>query len=185
MSAARRNDLIMVAVGAVVVLLDQLTKYWIVQYFSTGAPKGPVALVGNWLELLYTPNTGVAFSLFEGLGVKFLFIALALAVICVLYWRSRDTGGLLLKITFGMILGGAVGNLLDRFTRHYVVDFIHFQVPRVFDWPVFNVADSAISIGVVLLAYLLWRNELGQPSGAPVRTSPAGKEPAATPPVRR
>ncbi|HZC78126.1 MAG TPA: signal peptidase II, partial [Ktedonobacterales bacterium] len=83
MSAARRNDLIMVAVGAVVVLLDQLTKYWIVQYFSTGAPRGPVALVGNWLELLYTPNTGVAFSLFEGLGVKFLFIALALAVICV------------------------------------------------------------------------------------------------------
>ena len=187
MSVARRNDLIMVSVGAFVVLLDQLTKHWIVQYFGTGAPKGPVPILGHVLELLYTPNTGVAFSLLEGADVKFLFIALAIGVICVLYWRARDTGSLLLKVTFAMILGGAAGNLLDRFTRHYVVDFIHFQIPRIFDFAVFNVADSAISIGVVVLAYLLWRNELGRPSGVAVSTattdSTADKEPAATPPA--
>src|SRR5262245_56580107 len=110
MSVARRNDLIMGAVGAVVLLLDQLSQYWIVQYFSVGAPKGPVPILGHVLELLYTPNTGVAFSLLEGADVKFLFIAVAIAVIGVLYWRARDTGSLLLKVTFGMILGGAAGN---------------------------------------------------------------------------
>ena len=189
MSPARRNDLLMVALGAFVILLDQLTKSWIVQYFDTGEPKAPISVLGDVLQIIYVHNTGVAFSLFEGQTLKFIFIAIALCVICVLYWRSREDGSLLLKLTFGLILGGAIGNLLDRFTRHYVVDFIHFQIPQRFDWPVFNVADSAISIGVVLLAFLLWRNELAPRSTgeqAPETPPPAATTTAATSPrVRR
>ena len=191
MSPARRNDLVMVAIGVFVILLDQLTKNWIVQYFGTAADtKAPIPIFGDVLQLIYVPNTGVAFSLFEGQTIKFIFIAIALLVICVLYWRSRDDGSLALKLTFGLILGGAVGNLLDRFTRSYVVDFIHFQIPGHFDWPVFNVADSAISVGVVLLALLLWRAELTPrvpvspaPEAPPSATAPT--QAATAPRVRR
>jgi signal peptidase II len=157
MTPARRTDAIMAALGLTVILLDQLTKHWIVAYF--GAPNGrpAIPIFGSVLEIIYLQNTGVAFSLLQGQALLFLFIGVAVIVIGALYWRMRDTGGLAIKATFGLILGGAVGNLIDRFAHAYVVDFIHFQVPGVFNFPVFNVADSAISVGVVLLAYLLWR----------------------------
>ncbi|HLZ22825.1 MAG TPA: signal peptidase II [Ktedonobacterales bacterium] len=157
MSPARRNDLVMVAAGVFVVLADQLTKHWITQYFTIGAPKDPISLAGPVLQLIYDQNTGVAFSLFEGQTFLFLLIAIAIAVVAYLYWRLRASGSLLLKLTFGLILGGAIGNLIDRFSHKYVVDFIHFQLPGRFDFPVFNLADSSISVGVVLLAVLLWR----------------------------
>ncbi len=157
MTTARKRDLAMVGVGLLVIILDQLTKHWIVSFFSSKPEGYVVPILGQILSLVYVQNTGVAFSLLEGQTVMFLFIALAIGVIAYLYWRSRETGSLLLKITFGLVLGGAIGNLIDRFSHAYVVDFIHFQIPGIFDFAVFNVADSAISIGVVVLAYLIWR----------------------------
>lgn len=192
MPPARRNDLVMVGVGALLFALDQLTKGWIVSYFGPGpySDKPPISVLGNVLLLESLTNKGVAFSLFFGSNLVFLFIALALGVIGFLYWRARDTAGLALKVAFGLILGGAVGNVLDRLTRGYVVDFIHFQLPAIrFDWPVFNVADSGICVGVVLLAFLLWRSEPppaaapaagtdGSPAVAPVEaTSASGSLP--------
>lgn len=171
MSSARRNDLLMAGVAILVIVLDQLTKRWVTQYFTTGAPKQPIQIVGPYLQIQYLENTGVAFSLLEGSAVLFLFIAIAVGVIATLYWRMRDSASPLLKLTFGLILGGAVGNLIDRFSHQYVVDFIHFQVPRVFDFPIFNAADSAITVGVVLLAFLLWRSEAA-PHPAPEPLTP-------------
>ncbi len=162
MSIARRKDLAMVAIGLLAVVVDQLTKRWIVTYF-TSAPRPPVPLLGQVLELQYLQNTGVAFSLLEGTPLKFLFIAIAITMISWLYWRNRTDGSLLLKVAFGLILGGAAGNLIDRFTRQYVVDFIHFQIPGRFNFAVFNLADSSITVGVLLLAYLLWRQNTMTP----------------------
>ena len=173
LTPARRNDLIMAAVALAVVVADQLTKSWIVQYFRVPAPLGkpPISIVGQILQLEYVQNTGVAFSLLRGQSVLFIFIAVALVVIGTLYWRMRETGSLAIKLTFGLILGGAFGNLIDRLRHAYVVDFIHFHIPSRFEFPLFNVADSAISIGVVLLAFLLWRSV---PAHAPLASDPAG-----------
>jgi signal peptidase II len=158
MSPARRNDLVMVAAGVLLVVLDQLSKHWIAQNLTLDG--NPIPIFGHVLELLYVQNTGVAFSMLSGNAVLFLFIAVAIGVIGWMYWRMRENGSLLLKLSFGLILGGAVGNLIDRVTHGYVVDFIHFQIPPdIFNFAVFNVADSGISIGVVLLAFLLWRGE--------------------------
>lgn len=176
MSSARRNDLLMAGIAILVIVLDQLTKRWITQYFTAGTngiPKPPIHVLGPVVQIQYLQNTGVAFSLLEGSAVLFLFIAVAVAVIATLYWRTRDSASLLLKLTFGLILGGAAGNLIDRFSHQYVVDFIHFQIPHLFDWPVFNVADSAISIGVVLLAFLLWRGETSSRPAPEPLTPPA------------
>lgn len=157
MTVARRRDLAMVGLGLLVILLDQLTKHWIVSYFSTKPEGYNVPILGPVLTLESVQNTGVAFSLLQGQVVMFFFIAIAIAVVGYLYWKARETGSLLLKLSFGLVLGGAIGNLIDRFSHTYVVDFIHFQIPGIFDFAVFNVADSAITVGVVLLAYLIWR----------------------------
>lgn len=156
MPSARLRDLILLACGALVVVLDQLAKRWAVAYF-TAHPGTEVQVLGPILTLDYVENNGVAFSLLDGQSIKFVLIALAIGVIGVLYWWTRDTGTLLLKVSFGLVLGGAVGNLIDRFTHGYVVDFIHFQIPGIFNFAVFNTADCAISVGVVVLALVLWR----------------------------
>jgi signal peptidase II len=188
LSLARRHDALMVALAFTVIAVDQLTKRWIVQYFRIPGERAPIQLVGPFLTLDYIQNRGVAFSLLEGQSVLFFFIAIAIVVIGWLYWRVRDTGTLALKLTFGLVLGGAAGNLIDRIRNaNQVVDFIHFQIPNVFNFAVFNVADSAISLGVIALAYLLWRGtpaERGAPTttDAPARRAPSAN--AATPRVR-
>lgn len=181
MSSARRNDLLLAGAAILVIVLDQLTKHWVTLYFTTGNAKPPLQVVGQVLQIQYLQNTGVAFSLLEGSTVLFLFIAIAVGVIGTLYWRTRNSASLLLKLTFGLILGGAAGNLIDRFSHQFVVDFIHFQIPHLFDWPVFNVADSAISVGVVLLAYVLWRGDYNrqpapEPHSPPVDSGTAAPE---------
>ena len=110
----------------------------------------PVSLVSGVLDLRYSENRGVAFSLFEDLPVGLRtpmvvgFTTLALGAI-FLYWRRRASGSLE-QLGLALVVAGAVGNLLDRLGRGYVVDFIHFA-----HWPVFNVADVLILAGGALL----------------------------------
>ena len=181
MTPARQRDLAMVGLGLLVIVLDQLTKQWVYSYFSTKPDGYSIPIIGPILSLEMVKNSGVAFSLLQNQVVMFLFIALAIGVIGYLYWRSRETGSLALKLTFGLVLGGAIGNLIDRFTRGFVVDFVHFQIPAIrFDFAVFNVADSAISIGVVLLALMIWRmgTEGERPSSRRLSASDTAETPA-------
>lgn len=182
MSSARRTDMLMVAVGVALVILDQLTKRWILDYFAADPTRAPIPLLGHVLDLEYVQNTGVAFSMLEGQTVLFVFVVLAVAVIGALYWRTRDTASAALKVAFGLILGGAVGNnLIDRLTRGYVVDFIHFHIDPVFNFAVFNVADSGITVGVCLLAFMLWRGGTRAASEpAPASSGPASASAASS-----
>jgi signal peptidase II len=192
MTTARKRDLIMVLAGLFIIVLDQLTKYWVVQYFVyPNGYKPSIPLLGPFLELAYVQNSGVAFSLLSSDSIKFLFIALAIAVIGYLYWRNRDNGSLLLKFSFGLVVGGALGNLIDRFRLSYVIDFIHFHIPGVFEFAVFNIADSAISVGVVLLAFLLWQGSASEAkekaavAPSAVATDPPSTSQPSIPRVRR
>ncbi len=169
MLLARRGDFAMLGTSVLLILVDQITKHWVTSYFATSQTAAPVKVIGSILELDFTPNSGVAFSLLEGQKVLFVFIALAIGAIGWLYWRLRESESIVLKMSFGLILGGAAGNLIDRFTLHYVVDFIHFHVPGVFDFAVFNVADSGITIGVILLAFLLWSGSIDSGHAKPQR----------------
>ncbi|SBO42352.1 signal peptidase II [Cyanobium sp. NIES-981] len=140
MSAGRRHSYLL---AAVVVLLDQLSKAWAVQTLPAGLPR---PLLPGLLELLLTWNTGAAFSLFTGhtqaLGLVSLVVALAVAV-----WIARQSIlGIPRRLALGFLLGGAVGNGLDRWRLGAVVDFLSF-VPISF--PVFNLADVAINLAVL------------------------------------
>lgn len=178
MSASRKRDLFALVIGLAVVLVDQLTKAWIVQYFGYEGGRAPIPILGQILTLYYVQNTGVAFSLFAGQNIKFALIFVALALVSYLYWRFRESPSLWLRLGFALVLGGAIGNLIDRFTRGYVVDFVHFQIPNVFNFAVFNVADSGISVGVVLIAIVLYQFGSiapGEPASTPTGESDGEK----------
>lgn len=139
-----KNRLFWIA-AFVAFFLDQVTKYWVVQTFNLGES---LPLIPGVFHFTYVTNTGAAFSLFSGkvewlrwlsLGVSLLLIGLALLGPVLARWD---------QLGYGLILGGAMGNGIDRFTLGYVVDFLDF---RLINFAVFNVADSFISIGIACL----------------------------------
>jgi signal peptidase II len=149
----------MILVGGLIIGIDQWSKAAIRQHFIACNSGEYVPLIGQYFGLSYACNTGAAFSLFEHghEALLFLFIAAALATIIWLYIRSANQTNLLLKLSFGLVLGGAIGNLIDRFRLGYVTDFLLFSIRPVFTWPVFNLADSAICLGIFLLILYFWR----------------------------
>lgn len=148
----KRPLLFSIILICILILLDQYAKLLAISHLK-GKPS--FVLIGGVLELSYLENTGAAFSSFEGKQV--FLIILTVLVIFLLAWRCftlpdsrRFTP---MRLCMLLILGGAGGNLLDRLTRRYVVDFIYF-VP--INFPKFNVADIYITVGVALLAFLLF-----------------------------
>jgi len=150
---ARIYDIFALITALIVISLDQWTKSLVVTHL--GPPDlGPrVSLIGQYLTLYYIRNTGAAFSMFDTNGpILIALIAVAVIVIVYLYLRMFNSGSLLYKLVFGLIIGGATGNLLDRFLHGSVVDFVWFQIPQIgFSFAIFNLADASISVGVVLL----------------------------------
>ena len=132
-------------IGGVVLLADQLSKHLLLASFPPGHS---LPLIPGLLHLTYVQNTGAAFGLLKGQQV--LFIGLALLVLGWIAWEllTKPSVPPLMAWGCGLILGGAVGNLIDRLRWGYVVDFIDVRI-----WPVFNLGDSAITIGVGLLIW--------------------------------
>jgi signal peptidase II len=139
-----------VAVAAVVVAADQLTKTWAVHRLS----HGPIHVIWK-LDFELTYNSGSAFSLLQGWAPVFAVLAVvAVVVLLRVVGRARSTA---LSVALGLVVGGALGNLADRVVRPdrgAVVDFValHF-------WPTFNLADACIVTGGILAAVLVWRGE--------------------------
>ncbi len=132
-----------------VVALDQLTKAWVVANVAEG---GSTELLGPYLRLIMTHNTGGLFGLFQGNAVVFAAVSLAVMGLIVAY-ESQAGGGLLASLALGLLLGGAVGNFIDRIRLGYVVDFVDMGVGDL-RWYTYNVADAAISTAIVLLVLL-------------------------------
>jgi signal peptidase II len=155
---ARSYDILAILTVLVVVGLDQWTKYLVVTNLSPAESKPPIPLLGPYLVIYYIQNKGAAFGMFLS-SPLFLSILIAAAIVVVgyLYLRMINTGPLVYKLVFGLIIGGALGNLLDR-AQHAgsVVDFLSFRIPEInFYFAIFNVADACISVGVCLLFLLI------------------------------
>jgi signal peptidase II len=146
--------------AAGVVLADQLTKIWATE----GLADGPVEVVGETLQLKLTRNPGGAFSIATGMTPILAVLAAAMTV--VIYRVARRTDDRIMAYALAGVLGGALGNLVDRvfrdpgFLRGHVVDFIDLSF-----WPTFNVADCGISIGVVLVLVRGWKEPAPNPEG--------------------
>jgi signal peptidase II len=134
---------LLLALALLVVVLDQASKQ-LVTHILEG--RAPVPVFGGLFQLDYTRNTGAAFSILPRGGWLFAVVAVGVVVGILIFYPRLQGYGVLSGLAFGLILGGAAGNLIDRMRLGYVVDFIDFR------WfPVFNLADSAIVCGVGLL----------------------------------
>ena len=142
----RRPWTAFVGLAALIVVLDQLTKAWLVSFL---APGESVAVVGDWIRLVHSQNDGGLFGLLRGQAVIFGFVSLIVVGLIVLY-HARANPSRYLSITLGLLLGGAIGNLVDRFRLGYVVDFVDAGIGDL-RWYTFNVADTAISFALILL----------------------------------
>lgn len=150
-------------VTGLVIALDQFTKQLAIN--SLMQNENSLVLIADWLKLTYTENTGIAFGI--SLGSHSLLIAitaliLAALLLYVVFSKNRTP---VFLVTFGLILGGGIGNLIDRVAFGRVVDFIHVDIYQGYLfgswmslWPVFNIADSAITVGACIL--LIWHNKI-------------------------
>jgi signal peptidase II len=135
----------------VTLLLDQLTKQWILSALGPEPGARAIDVVEPWVRLVYTQNTGVAFSLFRNASNVFIPIALLICAGAVYYYATQlPNRRTPVQLALGLVLGGALGNIIDRVRLGFVVDFV-----QVGSFPVFNVADSAITVGTTLLLVVL------------------------------
>ncbi len=160
------------AVGTLVavMILDQITKTLALEHLLPGQP---VSIIDGFFSFTLVMNPGLAFGFLSSTPIAWRWIVAllsigALAVLGVVGLRLLPTGGWLSGLALGLIFGGAIGNLIDRARFGAVVDFLDFYW-RGYHWPAFNVADSAISVGVTLLALKL----LVSPPPAPGEGRPA------------
>ena len=150
-------------VSAAIVAADLATKAWIARAFLPGE----VHTVTPFFNLVLVYNTGAAFSFLAGAGGWqrwfFMGVSIAVSIVIVAMLRRNAPQQKLLSSALALVLGGAVGNLYDRLTLGHVVDFVQLHAAGYY-WPAFNVADSAISVGVALLVWDSLANR-GQESG--------------------
>ena len=144
-----KKNLAIICIALAIAFADQLTKFLIRANFALNES---VTMIGNLLHFTYITNTGTAFGLFK--GVNIVFILFSIVVIFGIFYASgriKEKQRLMI-FSLALLLGGTIGNLIDRILLGAVTDFIDFRI-----WPVFNIADSAVTISVAILIVLLWR----------------------------
>jgi signal peptidase II len=140
------------ALALAVVVLDQITKAVVRSRFRLYESHD---IIPGLVSLVHGRNRGMAFGFLSGGGLPAQAVLLAVLstgvlLLVILHWRRLGEGPRLLRVALALVAGGAVGNLIDRVRLGYVTDFVHVYWRR-YEWPDFNVADSAITIGIVLL----------------------------------
>jgi len=152
-----------IALAAVLFVLDQFTKWLVLHSIYEGEEK---IIIPGFFNFTYRVNTGAAWSLFTGNNSLLALVALV-ALVALYFTRHHFNAHTFLgQVAFGLIFGGILGNLTDRLLpgRHAVIDFLHFYLarrgsPEPLDFPAFNVADSAICTGVGLIFLITWQSE--------------------------
>ena len=157
----RRYNMLL-GVGSLVVLIDQITKIWVdktMKLYET------TPIVPGLLDLHYIRNTGAAFGFLSGSHAGFripffiLVSSVAIGIILFLFYKLEESE-VVMPLALSLVLGGAIGNLIDRIRLGEVIDFILFHY-KAFQWPSFNVADIGISVGVTLLVLKIFLFEKG------------------------
>jgi signal peptidase II len=149
------------AIALAVFVADQATKLWVVKnilfdpWHTHGQPDAQIEVIPGFFYLIHVGNTGAAWSMFSGKSVLLALLAAA-TLIAIFFWRhALGLRARVSQVCFGLLCGGIVGNLLDRLLHKHVIDFIDLHFGRSYVYPTFNVADSAICVGVILY---LWQS---------------------------
>ena len=140
--------------AAAIVALDQFTKNLVRQDLAYGEVWSPWAWLMPYARIVHWYNTGVAFGLFQGMGMVFTFLPLIVVILIFIFYGRLAGDNWWMRFAIGLEFGGAIGNLIDRITIGHVTDFI-----SIGNFAVFNVADASITVGVCVLLFVLWKEE--------------------------
>lgn len=145
---------IALAIGLVIVVIDQIIKYFISVYLQ---PVGTIEVIDNLFKLTYVENRGVAFGMFSDMRWIFVALTSVMLIVIILFMFKKHPEGKLFYISSGLIIGGGIGNLIDRIFYGYVIDYLSLS----FFPPVCNFADYCITAGtIVLIVYILFFSDL-------------------------
>ena len=147
------------SIAAAVAMLDQLTKWLVVRGIG---PEESRVVIPGFFDLVNWHNTGAAFSILQDSNFVLTLVSVLTVLALYLFRHTFQLHRPGARIALGLITGGIIGNLIDRMRIHHVVDFLFFYVGR-YHWPAFNVADSAICVGVSLYIILSWRGDRAAP----------------------
>jgi signal peptidase II len=149
-----KNYLFLFVVAGLLLGLDQWTKAYVRANLSLGSIWSPWDWMTPYARIVHWKNTGVAFGMFQGMSTVFAVLAAIVSVVIIYYYPRVAGDDWVLKTALSLQLAGALGNLIDRITVKYVTDFISIGT-----FPVFNIADASISVGVVILLLYVWLEE--------------------------
>jgi signal peptidase II len=155
----KKTTWLILIVAALVVALDQSSKYLVTQSLPVGGVWSPFPGPTPFFQIVYTYNTGATFGLFKDLGPVFILIALAVVGVMILYARKLRSDQWLTCVALGLLLGGAIGNLIDRIRLGHVIDFIDVGVGSR-RWYTSNLSDVSLVLGVILLGVAMLIEEI-------------------------
>ncbi len=158
---ARLGRWVIPLVAVIVVALDQLTKAWVLRFLPENTAWAPIPALARFFTIVHVTNTGAAFGIFKDRSFLFILIAIVVSIAIIAYSRYLPHGRFWVRFSLGLQLGGAVGNLIDRVRFGHVTDFINVGIDNL-RWPAFNIADSAIVVGVILLALIVFTEKDGR-----------------------
>jgi signal peptidase II len=141
-------------IAGIIVLLDQITKEWVRLNLQLGEIYRPELWISSYFRIVHWKNTGAAFGMFQNMNPVFMVLSVLVSAVILYYFPQIPRQDWVVRLSMGMLLGGAVGNLIDRFRQGYVTDFI-----SVGKFPVLNIADASISVGVAVLFIGMWLQE--------------------------
>ena len=136
-----------IILSIIFLVIDQISKILIIKLLE---PNEVITIINNFFYIIYTNSTGAAFSILLGKRIFLIVVAILIIGILLYYIKKNKVDGKLNIIAFSLIIGGSLGNLIDRIVRGYVVDFISIKLGS-YNFPIFNVADTLIVVGVFLL----------------------------------
>lgn len=141
-----KNAIILVGIALLIIGLDQWSKALVREQIALGSEVYPIPFLAPFFRFTYWKNTGAAFGIFQNANMPLLILSILISLVVVwLYFKSEDEP-LAFRISLAMMLGGAIGNMIDRIRFGFVTDFI-----AVGSFPVFNIADSAVTVGVAIM----------------------------------
>lgn len=139
--------------SVIIIILDQLSKFAAIKFLKNS---DPYIIIPNFFQFIYVKNYGAAFGILQNKKVFFVIITLAVIIgISFFLVKNYYNINIFMRIGLAMLLGGAIGNLIDRIRWSYVVDFISFRLINRYDFPVFNIADIFVVIGTIIILILI------------------------------
>lgn len=149
------------SIGVVTLILDIITKYLVEARFKGTEFTESINFLDGFLRIHLVYNRGGVFGIFQGYQHVFLIISIVVLILMIIFWIFEKNKSMIFNITMSLIVSGAIGNIIDRLVpgREGVVDFISIGVDGFYRWPSFNIADSCIVVGAILLIFVFYRSE--------------------------